>query len=82
MSLSSACFRPSTRAHGTLWTVIDIWVPMKKAREVADSLGRLEELAAFLDWQTRRAWSVEDKEEGGLVHKCAELVSAHRGHRG
>ncbi|PRQ71877.1 hypothetical protein AAT19DRAFT_9992 [Rhodotorula toruloides] len=55
-------------ALGGLAPVPDIWVPLKTAREVADSLGRLDELAALLDWQTRRAWSVEDKEEGGLVH--------------
>ncbi|BGP26275.1 hypothetical protein JCM10295v2_005220 [Rhodotorula toruloides] len=53
---------------GGLAPVLDIWVPLKIAREVADSLGRLDELAALLDWQTRRAWSVEDKEEGALVH--------------
>ncbi|GAA6040575.1 hypothetical protein NBRC10512_005323 [Rhodotorula toruloides] len=53
---------------GGLAPILDIWVPLKTARDVANSLGRLDELAALLDWQTRRAWSVEDKEEGGLVH--------------
>lgn len=63
-------------------TVLDIWVPLKTARDVANSLGRLDELAALLDWQTRRAWSVEDKEEGGLVHKCVSSPPCSLGGRG
>ena len=58
--------------------VADIWVPLPEARRVAQELDVLDELAALLEWETRAAWSVEDKEEGGLVHKC---VSLHAGSR-
>lgn len=50
-------------------TVIDIWVPLKTARTIAENLGVLDELAGLLEWETRRAFSVEDREEGGMVHK-------------
>ncbi|GAA5940461.1 uncharacterized protein JCM15063_002333 [Sporobolomyces koalae] len=46
----------------------DIWVPLRKAREIALDLGVLEELAGLLELGTRKAWSVEDKEQGGMVH--------------
>ncbi|GAA5950093.1 hypothetical protein JCM21900_004595 [Sporobolomyces salmonicolor] len=46
----------------------DLWVSLKVAREVAKELGVLDELAGLLEWETRRAWSVEDKEESGIVH--------------
>ncbi|GAA6014422.1 hypothetical protein JCM10207_005455 [Rhodosporidiobolus poonsookiae] len=46
----------------------DLWVPLALARQVAEELGRDDELAALLDWETRAAWSVEDKEVGGVVH--------------
>ncbi|GAA5874558.1 hypothetical protein JCM8547_002191 [Rhodosporidiobolus lusitaniae] len=46
----------------------DLWVPLQVAREVAKELGRDGELSALLQWETRAAWSVEDKEEGGMVH--------------
>ncbi|KAL8290531.1 hypothetical protein RQP46_002789 [Phenoliferia psychrophenolica] len=46
----------------------DIWVPLPEARRVAKELNVDDELAALLEWETRSAWSVEDKEEGGLVH--------------
>jgi len=50
-------------------TVLDLWVPLRTARRVAAELSVLDELAALLEWPTRGAYSVEDKEEGGLVHK-------------
>ncbi|BGP41992.1 hypothetical protein JCM10449v2_005989 [Rhodotorula kratochvilovae] len=53
---------------GGLAPVLDLWVPLKVARKVAADLGVLDELAALLEWETRGAYSVEDKEEGGLVH--------------
>ncbi|GJN92949.1 hypothetical protein Rhopal_005993-T1 [Rhodotorula paludigena] len=53
---------------GGLAPVFDLWVPLSIARDVADELDRLDELAALLEWETRQAYSVEDKEEGGLVH--------------
>ncbi|KAI5477326.1 hypothetical protein MNV49_006468 [Pseudohyphozyma bogoriensis] len=46
----------------------DLWVPLKVAREVADALDVLDELAGLLEWESRGAYSVEDKEEGGVVH--------------
>ena len=49
--------------------VNDIWAPLQTARRVAEELGVLDELAGLLEWETRRAFTVEDKEEGGLVHK-------------
>ncbi|GAA5820992.1 hypothetical protein JCM10212_006411 [Sporobolomyces blumeae] len=46
----------------------DVWVPLETARAVARDLGRLDELAGLLDWDSRKAWTVDDKEEGSLVH--------------
>ncbi|GAA5938514.1 hypothetical protein JCM3775_002150 [Rhodotorula graminis] len=47
---------------------LDLWTPLKTARKIAADLGRLDELAALLEWETRGAYSCEDKEEGGIVH--------------
>ncbi|KAM0790130.1 hypothetical protein ACM66B_005454 [Microbotryomycetes sp. NB124-2] len=47
---------------------LDMWVPLREARAVAKKLGRMDELAALLEWDTRKAFSVHDKEESGLVH--------------
>lgn len=30
----------------------------------------LDELAGLLEWESRKAFSVEDREEGGMLHKC------------
>lgn len=49
--------------------VIDIWVPLKTASVIVEKLGLEDELAGLLDWSSRLAYSVEDKEEGGMVHK-------------
>ncbi|GAA5864815.1 hypothetical protein JCM3774_004238 [Rhodotorula dairenensis] len=46
----------------------DLWVPLQLARQVVDELGRLDELEALLDWESRRAWTVEDREEDALLH--------------
>jgi len=51
------------------YTVYDIWVSLRIARDVAKELGVLDELSGLLEWETRKAWSVEDKEEGGIAHK-------------
>ncbi|TNY22421.1 hypothetical protein DMC30DRAFT_415089 [Rhodotorula diobovata] len=53
---------------GELAPLLDLWVPLRTARRVAAELSVLDELAALLEWPTRGAYSVEDKEEGGLVH--------------
>ncbi|GAA5893811.1 hypothetical protein JCM6882_003101 [Rhodosporidiobolus microsporus] len=53
---------------GGLAPFLDLWTPLHLARKIAFSLNRHEELAALLEWETRAAWSVEDKEEGGVVH--------------
>ncbi|GAA5854998.1 hypothetical protein JCM5353_002017 [Sporobolomyces roseus] len=45
----------------------DIWVSLRTAREVAEELEVLDELAGLLEWEGRKAWSVEDKEEGGML---------------
>lgn len=63
------------------YSVFDLWVPLSIARDVADELDRLDELAALLEWETRQAYSVEDKEEGGLVHKCVARRSARMSNR-
>lgn len=55
--------------HYLLFAVYDIWVSLRTAREVAEELEVLDELAGLLEWEGRKAWSVEDKEEGGMVHK-------------
>jgi hypothetical protein len=52
----------------------DIWVPLATARRVAQELDVLVELAALLEWETRTAWSVEDREVGGIVHKYGVLL--------
>ncbi|GAA6058356.1 hypothetical protein JCM3770_005852 [Rhodotorula araucariae] len=57
----------STELAG-LAPVLDLWVTLRVARKVAAELGVLDELAALLESETRGAYSVEDKEEGGLVH--------------
>ena len=49
--------------------VYDVWVSLRTAREIAEELQVLDELAGLLEWEGRKAWSVEDKEEGGMVHK-------------
>ncbi|GAA5862633.1 hypothetical protein JCM1840_002618 [Sporobolomyces johnsonii] len=53
---------------GGIAPFFDLWVSLKVARDVARELGVLDELAGLLEWETRRAWSVEDKEESGIVH--------------
>ncbi|GAA6037313.1 hypothetical protein JCM8097_008505 [Rhodosporidiobolus ruineniae] len=53
---------------GGLAPFLDIWVPLALARSVASHLDRLDELSGLLEWETRAAWSVQDKEEGGVVH--------------
>ncbi|GAA5825458.1 hypothetical protein JCM11251_006994 [Rhodosporidiobolus azoricus] len=53
---------------GGLAPFLDVWTPLHLARKIAFSLDRHEELAALLEWETRAAWSVEDKEESGVVH--------------
>ncbi|KAM0751111.1 hypothetical protein T439DRAFT_347710 [Meredithblackwellia eburnea MCA 4105] len=53
---------------GGLAPFIDIWVTLEEARRVAEELQIIDLLAAFLEWDTRSAWSIEDKEEGGLIH--------------
>jgi len=47
--------------------VTEIWVTLKLARSCASRLDRLDELDGLLEWRSRSAWTVEDKEEGGLV---------------
>ncbi|SGY26250.1 BQ5605_C018g08712 [Microbotryum silenes-dioicae] len=46
----------------------DIWVPLKLAASIANELHVADELSALLEWSTRKAFTVEDKEEGGIVH--------------
>ncbi|GAA5969044.1 hypothetical protein JCM3765_005277 [Sporobolomyces pararoseus] len=46
----------------------DIWVPLRDARDIAKELGVINQLAGLLEWETRKAYSVEDKEEGGITH--------------
>ncbi|KAK4701734.1 hypothetical protein P7C70_g4492, partial [Phenoliferia sp. Uapishka_3] len=54
---------------GGLAPFIDIWVTLLEARKVAEELEVIDQLSALLEWETRSAWSVEDKEEGGgIVH--------------
>ncbi|GAA5970469.1 hypothetical protein JCM8115_004424 [Rhodotorula mucilaginosa] len=53
---------------GGLAPFLDLWVPLQLAREVVLELGRLDELEALLDWDSRRAWTVEDREEEALLH--------------
>ncbi|KAK4050325.1 hypothetical protein OIO90_005118 [Microbotryomycetes sp. JL221] len=48
---------------------VDLWVSLDTARKVATQLNRLDELAGLLEWDTRKAFSVHDKEQDGLVHK-------------
>lgn len=47
----------------------DLWVPLQLARRVVGELGRLGELEALLNWDSRRAWTLEDREEDALLHK-------------
>ncbi|GAA5976397.1 hypothetical protein JCM11641_006001 [Rhodosporidiobolus odoratus] len=61
---------------GGLAPFLDIWLPLARTREIAAELGRLDELAGLLEWDTRVAWSVEDKEEGGMVHNW-KIPSTH-----
>lgn len=51
----------------------DLWVPLRLARQVVAELGRLDELEQLLAWESRRAWTVEDREEGALLHKLSRL---------
>lgn len=44
---------------------------MQRARAIAKELGVSDELEGLLEWSSRSAYTIEDKEEGGLVHKCA-----------
>ncbi|GAA96433.1 uncharacterized protein L969DRAFT_87426 [Mixia osmundae IAM 14324] len=46
----------------------DIWLPLAKARPIAQALELQHALAGFLDPQSGRAYSVYDDEEQGLVH--------------
>ncbi|GAA5986827.1 hypothetical protein JCM5350_005254 [Sporobolomyces pararoseus] len=46
----------------------DIWVSLRDAREIAKELGVSNQLSGLLEWETRKAYSVEDKEEGGITH--------------
>jgi hypothetical protein len=54
---------------GGLAPFLDLWVPLQLVRQVVRELGRLDELEALLDWDSRRAWTVEDREEEALLHK-------------
>ncbi|GAA6022362.1 hypothetical protein JCM8202_000877 [Rhodotorula sphaerocarpa] len=54
----------------------DLWVPLRLARQVVAELGRLHELAQLLAWESRRAWTVEDREEGALLHNW-RIASEH-----
>lgn len=46
----------------------EIWVSLRVAREIAKDLGVFDLLSGLLEWETRKAWSVEDREQGGMVH--------------
>lgn len=46
-----------------------MWAPLEAARTISLELGVLDELDSLLEWSTRSAFSVEDKEQGGMVHK-------------
>lgn len=57
--------------------VDDIWLPLSTTRTIATSLCLIPEpdsgtkhgpLSALLDWSTRLAWSLDDGEEGGMLH--------------
>lgn len=62
--------RPEAHASPfRLHAVKDIWVPLKTAREIAAELGVLDELSTLLAKESRAAYTVEDRTEGGLVHK-------------
>lgn len=50
-----------------MFAVTDIWVPLKTARTCASRLSRLAELDGLLEWRSRSAFTIDDKEEGGLV---------------
>lgn len=54
---------------GGIAPFVDLWVPLQLARQVVLELGRLDELEALLDWDSRRAWTVEDREVEALLHK-------------
>jgi hypothetical protein len=49
----------------------DVWVSLTIARRVANELGLADDLAGLLDWDSRFAWTIADKEEAALRHKCA-----------
>ncbi|SCV73750.1 BQ2448_6180 [Microbotryum intermedium] len=53
----------------------DIWVPLKLAASISDELNAADELSALLEWSTRKAFTVEDKEEGGIVHNTSTMLS-------
>ncbi|GAA5934899.1 hypothetical protein JCM10213_007891 [Rhodosporidiobolus nylandii] len=61
---------------GGLGPFLDLWLPLSPAREIAAELGRLDELDGLLEWDTRAAWSIEDREEGGVVHNW-KIPSSH-----
>lgn len=61
----------------SLLKVVDLWTPLELTRRIARELDRIDELDALLEWSTRTAYTVEDKEEGGLVHKYVRSRSRH-----
>ena len=48
--------------------VDDLWVPLKLFANIAVQLGVVERLAPLLDRKTLHAWSLDDGEEGGILH--------------
>jgi hypothetical protein len=48
--------------------VDDIWVSLSTARDISAQLGVGEELSRLLDPATRTAWSLDDGDEGGMLH--------------
>ena len=58
--------------------VDDLWVPLKLFANIAAQLDVDERLAPLLDRKTLHAWSLDDGEEGGILHNWkipAQLIS-------
>ena len=77
-ALPAACRALTGSKSARVSVVDDLWVPLKLFATIAAQLGVGERLAPLLDRKTLHAWSLDDGEEGGILHNWkipAQLIS-------